>query len=136
MSVPVKADKVKKERREEEIKIEGKEKSKEPVPVLCGRTSFLAWAATLAIIGSSSSYPSDLLEDSMKRHKARREKGEETLAKLLKEGRDARGFAIKRKKVWRKRKECYELKREKNNGGQYTPSKASDSKEGAASRAD
>ena len=72
----------------------------------------------------------------MKRHKARREKGEETLAKLLKEGRDARGFAIKRKKVWRKRKECYELKREKNNGGQYTPSKASDSKEGAASRVD
>ena len=61
------------------------------------------------------------------------------MAKLLKEGRDTGGFAIKRrdkKEVWKERKERYVQKGEKgNNGEQYTPLDASDSKEGAASKA-
>jgi len=56
------------------------------------------------------------------------------LAKLLKKGRDAKGFAIKRrdkKEVWKERKKRYELKGEKdNNGEQYTPSEAPNSKDG------
>ena len=39
------------------------------------------------------------------------------MAKLLKEGRDVGGFAMKRKGVWREEKERYELKREKNSSG-------------------
>ena len=61
------------------------------------------------------------------------------MAKLLKEGRDTGGFAIKKKRqkeVWGGRKERYELKGERNDdGGQYTPLEASDSKEKVASRA-
>ena len=37
----------------------------------------------------------------MKGHKARSKKGEESLAKLLKEGRDTGGFAIKKKETER-----------------------------------
>jgi len=72
---------------------------------------------------------------------------------LLKEGRDIEGFPIKIIKIkikikererdkdkeegWKKRKGRYKLKRGKgNNNKQYTPSEASDSKEGAASKAD
>ena len=91
-------------------------------------------------MGGSSSHPSDFSKDSKKGHKARWRKGEETLAKFLKEGRDTGGFTIKRrdkKEVWKERKERYILKGEKGNDGeQYTPLDASDSKEGAASRAD
>ena len=53
----------------------------------------------------------------MKEYEAHGKKGEETLAKLLKGWRDARGFAMKRREVWRERKERYELKGEKNNDG-------------------
>ena len=44
--------------------------------------------------GTSSSCPFGFLEDSGKGHKASWRKGEETVAKRLKEGRDAGGFAI------------------------------------------
>ena len=48
-------------------------------------------------MGGSSFCPYDFLEDSAKEHKACWRKGEETLAKLLKEGNDTEGFAIKGK---------------------------------------
>ena len=68
----------------------------------------------LVIMGVSSSCPSDFSENSTEVHKAHWRKGEETLAKLLKEGKDARGFAIKGKgkgKVWKEKRERCELKK-------------------------
>jgi len=71
-------------------------------------------AAMLAIMGGSSFCPSDFLKDSAEEHKAPWRKGKETLAKLLKEGKDARGFAIKGKgkgRVWKEKRERCELKK-------------------------
>ena len=38
--IPAKVDRIKKETRKVGIKIEGKEKAKEPLPAPCGRTPF------------------------------------------------------------------------------------------------
>ena len=57
---------------------------------------------------ASSSCSSDFLEDSMKEHTTCWRKGEETLAKWLKEGKDTRGFAKEGKgkgKAWKKKGE-------------------------------
>ena len=54
----------------------------------------------------SSSCPSDFLEDSVKEHKAHYRKCEETLVKLLKEGKDTEDFAIERKgkgEIWKRK---------------------------------
>lgn len=54
---------------------------------------------------SSSSWPSDFPEDSVKGYKVRWRKCEETLAKLLNEGKDIGGFAIKGKgkgEIWKR----------------------------------
>ena len=69
-----------------------RKKKKKPVSTSCGRVS------------SSCSF--DFLEDSVKEHKARWRKGEETLAKWLKERKDTRGFAIEGKgkgEAWKKK---------------------------------
>ena len=61
----------------------------------------------LAIMGDSSFCPPDFLEESTEEHKVHWRNCEETLAKLLKKGKDSRGFAIKRKGkgiVWKEKK--------------------------------
>ena len=76
----------------------------------------------------------------MKEHIARWRKGEEILAKLLKEGKDT-GFRHRRKRQGRSMEEREERcepkkkrlgRRKYNDGEQYAPLEPSDSKEGMA----
>ena len=77
----------------------------------------------------------------MKEHIARWRKCEETLAKLLKEGKDTGDFAIEEKgkgEVWKKERKYVNQKKKRlgrrkyNDGEQYAPLEPSDSKEGMA----
>ena len=76
----------------------------------------------------------------MKEHTACWGKGEETLTKLLKEGKDTGDFAIEGKdkgEVWKRERKKVKKKGGKyNEGKQHAPSEPSDSKEEATLGAD
>ena len=84
--------------------------------------------------GDSSSCSFDFLVVSVREHAVRRRKGEETLAKWLKEGNGNGGFIIGRKCKGKAQKG--EGRGSTVKGEQHVPSEPSDSKEEVASGAD
>ena len=79
------------------------------------------------------SFPSDFLEDSVKEHTAHWRKGEEALAKWLKEQNDSGGFIIEGKGKGRSTKQKGQEGGSTVKVKKHTPSEPSNSKEEAAS---